>query len=60
MTMMALAKTKLHLSINLLTKDLSLLELNQKFSTHIHTSMSIRDGDDLFQWTSNEAYQRRL
>ena len=37
MTMMALAKTKLHLSINLLTKDLSLLELNQKYSTHIHT-----------------------
>ncbi len=29
MTMMALAKTKLHLSIDLFTKDISLLELNK-------------------------------
>ncbi len=37
MTMMALVKTKMHLSIDWLTKDLRLLEMNQRYSTHIHT-----------------------
>ncbi len=37
MTMRALVKAKLHLSIDWLTKDLSFLELNQRDSTQIHT-----------------------